>query len=483
MQRTIKSLLIFATLCVFGAACSKTGDLPGTTFSNGKPPVLADSAKILNPKLADSNSTALVLTWSNPHYSTDSASQKYTIEIDSSGRNFARETTIVVSGALKYSFTAKQLNNILLGFGFAYNKQYNVDIRITSSYANNNQQLQSNVVTVGFTTYVVPPKVAPPSSKSLFLVGSASSGGWNNPVPVPAQAFTEVDSVLYQGTFFLNGGQQYLLLPVNGDWSQKYAVMDASVPGLSAGGSFGYYSNANPTGYNSNFPGPPNTGLYTITIDFQQGTFTCKLVKQYGVLYVPGDYQGWSPASAATLGSPKNDGNYDGYVNIPSGGTYQFKFTGEPDWNGNIYGDTAANGQSGVLTLGGGNNLQVPGAGYYEISANTTANTWTATAITSWSLIGSFAASGWSNDINMTYNSGSNSWSGQITTAAGDQFKFRANHAWTVNLGDAGGSAVGSLSYNGDNIGDPAKNFSVPAGTHTITLYLGNPGYYSYTIQ
>ena len=80
MQRTIKSLLIFATLCVFGTACSKTGDLPETTFSNGKPPVLADSAKILNPKLADSNSTALVLTWSNPHYSTDSASQKYTIE-------------------------------------------------------------------------------------------------------------------------------------------------------------------------------------------------------------------------------------------------------------------------------------------------------------------------------------------------------------------------------------------------------------------
>ena len=83
----------------------------------------------------------------------------------------------------------------------------------------------------------------------------------------------------------------------------------------------------------------------------------------------------------------------------------------------------------------------------------------------------------------MTYNSGSNSWTGTITTAAGDQFKFRANHAWAVNLGDAGGSAVGSLSYGGDNIGDASKNFAVPAGTHTVTLYLGNPGYYSYSIQ
>ncbi len=80
-------------------------------------------------------------------------------------------------------------------------------------------------------------------------------------------------------------------------------------------------------------------------------------------------------------------------------------------------------------------------------------------------------------------NSGSNSWTGTITTAASDQFKFRANHDWTVNLGDAGGTGVGSLSYGGNNIGDQSKNFPVPAGKHTITLYLGNPGYYSYMIQ
>lgn len=482
MQSTIKTLIIAVVLCVAGVACSKVGDLPSPMFGNGKAPVLTDSARIMTPAPADSNSVALTLSWSNPKYATDSASQKYIIEIDSSGRNFAKEATIVVSGALHYAFTAKQFNSILLGFGFAYNTAYKIDIRITSSYANNNQQLQSNVLTVNFTTYVVPPKVAPPASKTLFLVGSASSGGWNNPVPTPAQQFTRVDSVLYQGTFFLNGGQQYLLLPINGDWNQKYAVQDNTVTGLSAGGAFGYYDSANHTVFNSNFPGPAKSGLYTITVDFQQGTFTVALVKAYGLLWVPGGYQGWTPASAATLGSPKNDGNYDGYINIPAGGTYQFKFTGEADWSGAIYGDTAANGQSGVLKLGGGNNLQVPGAGYYEISANTTAGTWKATA-TTWSLIGSFAASGWSNDVNMTYNSGSNSWTGTITTATGDQFKFRANHAWAINLGDAGGNAVGSLSYGGNNIGDPTKNFSVPAGTHTITLYLGNPGYYSYSVK
>ena len=477
MKFSLKTIFAVCLALTTLLACTK---MTNPYYANGTTPTLKLSTTTLTPAPADSLKNVLTLSWTNPHYATDSATELYTIQIDSSGRNFAQAVSIQVSGALSDSLTAQQINTIALGFGFAYNTAYKMDVRVISSYANNNEQLASNVVTLNFTTYVVPPKVIPPSSKALFLVGSATSGGWNNPVPVPAQAFTKLDSVVYQGTFFLNGGQQYLLLPVDGDWSQKYAVMNSAATGLSAGGSFGFYSNANPTAYNSNFPAPALTGLYTITVDFQQGTFTVKLVNQYGVLYVPGDYQGWTPASAAALGSPKNDGNYDGYVNIPSGGTYQFKFTGEPDWNGAIYGDTAANGRSGVL--GGGNNLQVPGAGYYEITASTTANKWTATA-TTWSIIGSFAASNWSNDIAMTYNSSSNSWSGQITTATGDQFKFRANGAWAINLGDAGGSALGSLSYGGNNIGDPSKNFSVPPGTHTITLYLGNPGYYTYMIQ
>lgn len=478
MKNIINRLFVVAGLAVFGfMACTKK--TTNTYFKSGQTPVLTASTTTVAVTPADSLKNVIVLSWTNPKYATDSAKELYTIQFDSSGRNFSQAVSIAVSGALVDSLTAKQINTIALGFGFAYNKAYNMDVRLVSSYANNNEQLPSNTITISVTPYVVPPKVAPPKSKALFLVGSASSGGWNNPVPAPAQAFTEVDSVLYQGTFFLNGGQQYLLLPVDGDWSNKYAVANGNIP--ATGGVFGY--NGGDATYNTNFSGPATTGLYNITVDFQTGTFTCTLAQQYGLLYVPGDYQGWTPASAPALGSPKADGNYDGYINFPSGGTYQFKFTGEPDWNGATYGDTAGNGQSGVLSLGGGNNLQVPGAGWYEISANTTANTWTATAITSWSIIGSFAASNWSTDINMTYSSSSNSWSGTITTAAGDQFKFRANHAWTVNLGDAGGTGVGSLSYNGNNLGDPSKNFSVAAGTHTITIYLGNPGYYSYMIQ
>ena len=108
--------------------------------------------------------------------------------------------------------------------------------------------------------------VAPPTSGTLFIVGDATQGGWNNPVPVPSQQFTQIDSLTYLGTFALNGGGQFLLLPVNGQWD-KYAVANASADGLKSGGTFGF-------NLSDNFPGPDSTGNYQIKVDFLRGKFT-----------------------------------------------------------------------------------------------------------------------------------------------------------------------------------------------------------------
>ena len=474
-MKNIFKLLLLATGIVFiNSSCKKVDPMPFN--SNGIAAVLTSSAMVIAPPAADSNKTAVTFSWTNPKYANDSATTKYVIQIDSSGRNFSRAVSKTVTGKLSYTFTAKELNAILLSFGFAYNKPYDADVRVTSSYSNNNEQYQSNALKLKMTAYVTPPKVAPPVTNALFLVGGASAGGWGNPVPAPAQQFTRLDSVTYQGTFFLNGGGQYLLLPLNGNWDHKFAVQDNSISGLSAGGDFGFNDGAV---FNANFPGPSASGLYKITVDFQHGKFTVVPAGAFSFLYVPGDYQGWTPASAPAIGSPKNDGSYDGYVNIPAGGSYQFKLTSTPDWS-NAFGDGAAGGTSGTLVAGGSNNLLFPGPGYYRLAVNTTINKWSATA-TTWGMIGSFAASNWNNDIAMTYSRDDNKWTGTITTSPGDQFKFRANHDWGINLGETAGT--GSLSYGGDNIGDANKNFAVPAGTHKISLFLNNSGYYTYMVQ
>lgn len=459
------SILLFV-ICVVSTgffACEKK--MTNQYFANGKTPILTITTTTLTPPTSDSLKKVLALSWTNPHYATDSASELYTIQIDSSGRNFSKAASMQVSGALSDSIMAKRLNDIALGFGFSFNVAYKMDVRVISSYANNNERLTSNVITITYTPYKVPPKVQPPSTDQLYIVGSATADGWNNPVPVPTQQFTRMDSVTYQGTFYLNGGDAYDFLPLNGSWAAKYNVASTAVQGLSQGGSFQYS-----TGPGSDIPGPAKSGIYQITVNFQTGIFSVSPVQLYSLLYVPGDYQGWSPSSAPTLASIKSDGMYEGYVNISTTGG--FKFTDQPTWNGTNYGDTAANGESGILNAGGGNNLNIATAGYYFLQVNSTGLTWSATAITGWGLIGDF--NGWSTDVPMTYNSGSQTWTGTISPGSAGGFKMRANGNWNLNYG-TGGNA-GSMSAGGGNI-------PITAGTHTITMSLSVPGYYTYTIQ
>jgi hypothetical protein len=438
------------------SSCEKIEQLPN--YVPGTATTLNASANTLAPVVADSSKTVLTLNWSNPSYSVDSNTVKYIIQLDSAGRNFSKAEEKVVTGSRTASFTAKEINAIALGFGFAFNKQYNMELRIISSHANNNERLFSNAFALKYTPYVTPPKVLPPTSKQLFLVGSATAGGWNNPVPVPSQQFTRIDSVTYEGEFYMKGGQQFLCLPVNGDWSNKYSVKDNNATGLNKGGDFGF-------NLSDNFPGPDKTGIYKLRMDFQAGKFTVTLLQEIGLLYVPGDYQGWTPASAPQLGSPKKDGVHEGYVSVKEGGSYEFKIAAQPDWSGTVFGD----GGAGKLSTSGGN-LKFPGAGFFRINANTKDETYSITK-TTWAIIGSLT--GWSSDISMTLTNGV--WEGTATVGGREEFKFRANSDWGINLGDDG--ANNSLEYGGANIVLPG------AGTYKISLDLTNPGYYTYKVS
>lgn len=243
-------------------ACEKK--MTNQFFGDGSAPTMKVSTTTLAPTPADSTTDVLAISWTNPHYATDSATELYTIQIDSSGRNFSKAVSIQVSGALSDSLTAKQINTIALGFGFSYNVAYNMDIRVISSYANYNEEYTSNTITISYTPYVIPPKVVPPTG-GLYLVGNATVGGWNNPVPVPTQVFEKIDSVDYAGVFKLSAGGQFLVLPVNGDWSNKFATADNTESG--SGGTFAYNAS-------NNFTGPANAGWYTIWLNFQTGNFT-----------------------------------------------------------------------------------------------------------------------------------------------------------------------------------------------------------------
>ena len=260
-MKNILKLFIAAAVVFFFASCNKVDDLP--LYGNGEAVQLSSSVSAVAAAPADSSNTAVTFSWTNPKYAQDSSLYKFIVEIDSAGRSFSKEVTKTVTGKFNTSLTAKELNTILLGFGFAFNTQYTIDVRVTSSYGNNNELYKSNTIQLQVTPYKVPPKIVPPAK--LFIVGSATAGSWNNPVPVPTQELARVDETTFMGVFDLSGGNQYLLLPVNGDWSHKYSIVDPATP--AEGGDFAYDAP-------NNFNGPASGGTYLVIVDFQRGKFS-----------------------------------------------------------------------------------------------------------------------------------------------------------------------------------------------------------------
>jgi hypothetical protein len=198
-------------------------------------------------------------------------------------------------------------------------------------------------------------------------------------------------------------------------------------------------------------------------------------------LYVPGDYQGWDPASAPVIAPVAGRaGLFEGYVYIPGPGLHYFKYTNAPDWNHINYGD---GGNGTFSTDGNAAGLSVPDAGYYELTADLNNNTWTATS-THWSILGDASPGGWVTDTPLSYDPQTQLWTVTAQMKAAGSFKFRANDQWVIDFGI---DSNGKLTY-ADNpfLGYTAglNNLSVPAdGRYLITLDLHVPGKYTYSLQ
>jgi len=275
MKKIVKQLCFLSLLAALVASCNK--DEHKVYYEGGTAPVLTSS--ITSPDLplsfANRDKEALKLSWTNPEYkfTTGVSSQdvNYQIEIDTDGSNFAspKKQTISVSKNLSKSFLVSEFNGYLLNqLQLDTSVAHNIEIRVKSFLTNQSVTLYSNVLKYIVVPYPIPPVVNPPSTGKLFLVGSATAGDWNNPVPVPTQQFTKIDALHFEITIPLIGGKEYLFLPLNGDWGHKFACKKTADQSPD-GGDFGF-------DFSDNFPGPAASGTYKIEVDFQRGKYTVK---------------------------------------------------------------------------------------------------------------------------------------------------------------------------------------------------------------
>lgn len=195
-------------------------------------------------------------------------------------------------------------------------------------------------------------------------------------------------------------------------------------------------------------------GMYKMTINMIEYSYSIQKLEFVEYIYVPGNHQGWDPATAPALWGPNFDGVWTGFSMLDGG----FKFTHERKWAGEYKGSDFATKSEG---LSGDNDIVASKKAFYYIKADVANSNLAVTEITSFGIIGPAQDGGWDVDTDMTWNAEKGAWVATNVTLKADELKFRANDGWDINVG-------GSL----DNLIENAGNIKVEAGTYDIELYL-----------
>lgn len=468
MKNIVKLIILIAVSSLVFTACNKEGDLPLYIAGNGT--VVTASAPSVTAVVADSSKSVLTLNWTWPNYATDSVNQKFIVQIDSAGHNFAKPVSKTLKGVSSTSFTAKELNNIVFGFG-DINKPYTLQMRVVSSYGNNNEQYTSSPVNVVVTPYIIPVTLTlTPAGPLTLVVGNATQTAvvfrWN---------------ATQYGSTPLNYAVQ--IDKAGGTWTTPTVLKF----GTALTGSI-TVNDLNNAAINAGIA-PAATGDLSIRVIAYQGdnfanplysnVATLKVTTYLSIItwYVPGNYVGasypgstlkdWDPVNSPIVKSTsKAPTKLEGYVNMTNA-TNEWKFASKPNWDGPNYG---AGATAGTLDAAGGN-FNSP-QGYYKLSVDASAMTYTAVA-TVWGVIGAATPGGWDNQTNMTYNPNLKIFTIGMSMPLGE-FKFRGTPTWSINYG--------CTAKDGKTLDADGSNIAVDlAADYAITLDLSTPNTYTYS--
>lgn len=455
MKKFIPASAAALTLMLILAACTKVKDLP--FFANGTAVTLSSSVTSVAPAPADSLNAVVSFSWTNPGYASDSGTYKYILEIDSTGRDFSDKTTKIVTGTLSTSLSGKELNAILLNYGFSLGTPSELDVRVVSSYGNNNEQYTSNIITITVSAYgdasVLTSSVASVECDLNTAADNAIDFSWGSSFNGYSGTITYALQYDSAGKNFANpsemaiGSAVYTKTLTQGEINET--ALDAGIPGGNTG-DIEYRIKA-------------TTALGVIVYS----NAVIVNIKTYFPLlrfYLPGGYQAatgngnnWDPGTAPEFirdlrSSVLNDMYYI-YIKLPANA--EFKITQGRSWDVNY-------GGSGGTLSPGGTNLTVLAEGFYRISINRKTLQYDIRE-GRMGFVGGATIPGWDPPgVFPGYSmgaAGTNLFVGLTTFKANDGWKLIDNNQWnngsnavdeTRSYGSTGGSGS-TLEVNGSN--------------------------------
>ena len=310
----------------------------------------------------------------------------------------------------------------------------------------------------GETTVTAIP-VAPQISQHYYLIGAPSA--WD-PTCV-TMPFNHSDKDVYEDPIFtivfpIADGETWFAVTdditvVKNDWSYVFGCAEGNGNNGEEGSLKRRADLADDGSFKVVVDG--DAKFIKMTLNMMEYTYKIEKLNFAEFIYVPGNHQGWAPDKAPALQSPNFDGVYVGYSYLNG----NFKFTKERNWNAEYnFNDFAT--KDAIFFNNDGSNINISEEGFYQIKADVASSNLSAVK-TTWGIIGPAQAGGWDADTDMTWNAADESWTATVELAA-DEFKFRANDAWAINVG-------GSL----DNLTQDGGNIKVAeAGTYEVKLFL-----------
>lgn len=446
---------------LFLASCEKVDPLP--YYNTGKESALTLSTTTVTLSHENAEQEVITFSWTNPEFATSEAQYKYVVELAPKGADFTNAVAFVVVGKHNsLSVKGSDLNNALVAWGKSFGEVVDLEARLKTSYANNNDMKISPAVDLKVTPYAIP-----------FSLSATATGTFSPTPQTKDDIFTTLSwTVPSYGNATLHYELEYAKAGTN--FSNPGIIVIAADSLSKSLTGFEIFQMANTVDIPLNTTDDIEVRVKAIINKTGQTSYssvqTLRVtpVEMTLYMYVPGDYQGWNPETASRIAS--SDGiHYEGYIWIPAGGNGEFKITTEPNWSSLNYGGTST--ATGGTLVSNGDNLRFPETGaYYLLKANVHTMEWTITK-TEWGLIGNATPGGWDNSTPMVYDPIVGKWKVTVTFTEG-YFKFRANNGWDINLGNGGAY----LSYGGGDI-------PVSAATKTVWLDLSSPLKYTYTIE
>jgi hypothetical protein len=330
------------------SACKKDGTL--VTSNGGKAGTLtASTSNLVLDKTKLTDPTLVInFNFTAPNYGY-SAAVTNTLQIDAASDNWKNPTSATL-GIKTYTqgYSTSDFNTLLLKLNLAGGVAAQVNVRVMHTISADVAPIYSNVISLTVTPYNL--------ASWVYVPGAYE--GWSNPGPQEDSLLSATDNGIYTGIINLSAGNnQFLVLPVKGDWTNKWAT---NSPGVNPPGTTVTY----PVTYNgsNNFYAPTAAGYYLITFNINNNTISIVPADYYSI--TGSAVQGWGVDTPMKF---INDGNNNWVATGVPMTAAEYKFRQDDQWT-NSWGPGSATGTAVSSGATGDGNFQIGTAGNYNLT-------------------------------------------------------------------------------------------------------------------